>query len=187
MSLIGHIRSIYKGKNLALKIVRIPGALNVVADSLSRDTPSKTEWELHPLDWEWISAWIGPLQVDLMATSVNARLETFVSPFPHPRAAAVDAYMIDWNRWQKAYIFPPHKMLPAIWPLIRMFRGQIILIARVPSTHYLFPSLQHLSRASRSLRHPPRQWVSGKWISDGFHNSLPWTAWLFSGESGERP
>jgi hypothetical protein len=49
-SLVGRIRSVCQSKELTLKIVRIPGSLNIVADSLSRDTISLTEWEVHPLD-----------------------------------------------------------------------------------------------------------------------------------------
>jgi hypothetical protein len=59
-----------------------------------------------------------------MATLFKVQLGTFVSPSPHPRAAAVDVNVVDRNRWQRGYILPLHKMLPVFWALIKLFRGR---------------------------------------------------------------
>jgi hypothetical protein len=44
-----------------------------------------TEWELHPVIFQAITLiWDRPL-IDLFATSLNYKLETFVSPISNPR------------------------------------------------------------------------------------------------------
>jgi hypothetical protein len=63
---------------------------------------------VHPKDWKWFNPWIGPLQVDLMDTIFNAKLKTFVCPFPYPLAAGVHVNMVNWNCWQRVYASPPH-------------------------------------------------------------------------------
>ena len=76
---------------------RISSRLNVVADSLSRDLDSASEWTLPTDLFDRILHWHGDLQVDLLATPLNARLDTFVCPFPHPLAAGVDVLSVRWD------------------------------------------------------------------------------------------
>jgi hypothetical protein len=54
--------------------------MTIIADALSRfRVPVKTEWELHPVIFQAITLiWDRPL-IDLFATSLNYKLETFVS------------------------------------------------------------------------------------------------------------
>jgi hypothetical protein len=70
----------------------VPGNQNLIAGALSRSrVPVNTEWEFHPAIFQAITLiWDRPL-IDLFATSLNYKLETFVSPIPDQKAWAVDA------------------------------------------------------------------------------------------------
>ena len=70
-------------REIQIRARHIPGNLNVIADSLSRrDKAIQTEWSLHPQVFQGIcQVWHKPM-VDLFATSLNAKLPTYVSPVP---------------------------------------------------------------------------------------------------------
>ena len=91
----------------------IPGNLNVIADSLSRrDRAIQTEWSLHPLVFQEIcQVWHKPM-VDLFATSLNAKLPTYVSPVPDDKAWQIDALNISWEALDD-YAFCPVAILPS--------------------------------------------------------------------------
>ena len=48
--------------------------------------------------------------IDLMATELTTQLLMYMSPYPDPRAHAVDAMSCDWKGID-AYLFPPWVML----------------------------------------------------------------------------
>ena len=84
-------------RSLHVQVLRVPTALNVVADALSRVDPLNTEWTLPQTAFEDVLRWAGLLEVDLMACPVNHRLPKWVSAFPHPEALAVDCESFDWS------------------------------------------------------------------------------------------
>ena len=94
-----------------LTVRHIPGNQNLIADALYRfRVPVNTEWEFHPGIFQAITLiWDRPL-IDLFATSLNYKLETFVSPIPDQKAWAVDAMTISWKGIFN-YIFPPLRLL----------------------------------------------------------------------------
>ena len=54
----------------------------------------------------------------------------FVSPFPDPRAAFIDALSIPWSRMGTVYAFPPFKVNPSVLAKIRQSVAlTVILIA----------------------------------------------------------
>ena len=59
---------------------------------------------------------MGSPLIDLFATSLNYKLETFVSPISDQKAWAVDAVTISWKGMFN-YIFPPFRLLHRIWEL----------------------------------------------------------------------
>jgi hypothetical protein len=80
-------------------IVRhVPGNMNLTADALFRfRVPVNTKWESHPVIFQAITLiWDRPL-IDLFATSLNNKPETFVSPIPDHKAWAVDAMTMTIN------------------------------------------------------------------------------------------
>ena len=72
--------------------------MNVMADSLSRDTPIATEWQLPKDLFQRILSWHGPLEIDMMAAPLNSQLPKFIAPFFHPNAEGTDALTMNWNR-----------------------------------------------------------------------------------------
>ena len=77
---------------IQLVVMHIPGHLNVLADTLSRSlAPVTTEWELLQVISNVISLLWGRSHLDLFATSLNRKLDTFVSPVPDPLAYVTEA------------------------------------------------------------------------------------------------
>ena len=99
---------------ISLQARHIPGRLNRLADLLSRpDSVVNTEWTLsHSVTKLIWNVWGRPT-IDLMATYLNNRLPTFVSPFPHDKAYAVDAMSFTWQGMD-GYLFPPWSMIQAV-------------------------------------------------------------------------
>ena len=120
---VGKVRYWMKEKELAINMKRVPGKMNVIADSLSRGGIAPGEWEISERDWQRISAQFSSLEIDMMATPFNNKLEKFISPFPHPRATDVDALGVDWNRWRSVYVFPPLALLPRVVAILEGFTG----------------------------------------------------------------
>ena len=169
-------------KRIYLEPVRIPGSLNVLADSLSRAVPLPGEWRIDPHDWERVSLWKGPFQIDLMATPYNNVLPAFVSPINHPKALGVDVRMLDWDKWESIYIFPPPAMLQWVMERLYSYKGKAVVIARVPQHHPCLPIVQAMMRDKIPLQKPPYQMVLSQRVEDSGHWSCPWTAYLFYGQ-----
>ena len=85
-------------KQAILKACDIPGWLNVIPDKLSwMGQTIKTEWSLHPEDFQIIcSQWHQP-QVDMFATRFNNKIPQFASPVPGPLAWVVDVLSLPWE------------------------------------------------------------------------------------------
>ena len=174
--LYGDILKVLQKKDLILLSRRIPGIRNVLADALSRSYPVATEWELDDRDFRRIQRWAGPLQVDLMATPFNTKLPTFVCPFLHPKAAAVDALTTSWNTWQAAYLFPPSIMIDHLLPQIQAFRGTLVLVLSPQASTIRRTQLQSWAKDSLQLRFPPSQKVGDRMHIAPFSPSAPWIA-----------
>jgi hypothetical protein len=72
------------GLQTVLTVRHVPGNLNLIADALSLfRVPLNTNWELHPVIFQAIALiWDRPL-IDLFATSLNYKLETFNQDMSH--------------------------------------------------------------------------------------------------------
>ncbi|CAG2222302.1 unnamed protein product [Mytilus edulis] len=84
--------------NIFLSVRHVPGSQNLLADALSRSrVPVNTEWEIHPSVFqEIILRWDRP-HIDLFATSLNHKLETYVSPIPDEKAWAEENCIKVWR------------------------------------------------------------------------------------------
>jgi hypothetical protein len=82
--------------------------------------------------------------LDLFATSLNHKLETFVSPVPDPLSFAVDAMSLSWDG-MFAYAFPPFSFLLQVLLKIKQSDCKIILIAPAWPRQAWFPELLLLS------------------------------------------
>lgn len=114
---------------IRLSVRHIPGKLNVVADSLSRAGQIvHTEWSLCPSVFSQICLVFDRPQVDMFATRWNAKLPTFVSPFPDPSAFGIDALSLDWSG-MFLYAFPPTVLVPKVIQKVRDSDCRAILVA----------------------------------------------------------
>ena len=115
--------------HIHLVVRHIPGIFNVLTDCLSRfHNPVNTEWELLQVVFDSVVLrWDRP-HVDLFATSLNHKLETFVSPVPDPLAFAVDAMSLSWDG-MFAYAFPPFRFLLQVLVKINKSYCKTLLIA----------------------------------------------------------
>jgi len=120
--------------------------------------------------------------VDLFATSLNHKLETFVSPVPDPLSFAVDAMSLSWDE-MFAYAFPPFRFLLQVLLKIKQSDCKIILIAPAWPRQAWFPELLLLSCA-RPLKLPFRRDLLSQFKGKVVHprpESLHLHAWLLSG------
>ena len=131
--------------NIDLQVRHIAGALNVVADRLSRQGKSiTTEWSLHPVTFSAICSALGTPNIDLFATEENAKLPVYVSPVPDGRAYAIDALSFDWTNLD-AYAYPPANLLTKILHKAKSQPCKLTLIAPFWCKHSWLWDLVHFS------------------------------------------
>ena len=116
-------------KHWHLSATHLEGVRNVLADSLSRAAPLESEWTLDKASFQFVLGKVPDLQVDLFATALNHRLPLYVSPNVDSRATAMDAMTLDWNRWEKIYLFPPVNLLLKVLDKLRSYKGTAALVA----------------------------------------------------------
>ena len=130
MSLTAEILELCAEWRVTLVPRHLRGVLNALADAGSRDSPVLSEWTLDSTTFRQVARLLPVFpQVDLCATRDNTQLRTFVSPCPDPLAVAMDATVVDWNRWRSVYLFPPTILVSKLIPKLEAFEGMGILIA----------------------------------------------------------
>ncbi|XP_066978322.1 uncharacterized protein [Macrobrachium rosenbergii] len=137
-----------------LSATHLAGVWNVIADSLSRTTPLESEWSLDKKSFAWIYLQVPGLQLDLFATESNHKLPCYVAPNLDPLASSTDAMTIDWNRWQRIYLFPPVNLLMKVLHKLRSFRGRVALVAPNWPKSSWFPLLLELKLTPRPIPNP---------------------------------
>ena len=165
-------------RNVSLSALHIAGELNVVADKLSRKEIIKTEWQLSHNSFHALVSRVGSLQVDLFATPINNKLKDFVSPFPHPRAIAVDAFSLDWNRYNHIYLFPPPNAITRVLRKLRRYKGHGVLIVQFRPAAPWFPSLRRKCEPL-PLELEVFQTVQGTKTFYSQQRFVPWTVYTF--------
>ena len=134
--------SVAAERQIVLRARHIPGRLNRLADLLSRsDQLVNTEWTLAPRVAKSLWSIWGRPTVDLMATHLNNQLPTFVSPFPHELAYAVDAMSFPWQGLD-AYLFPPWSMISEVLTKLHLHNNCLLtaVLPRSPN-RFWFPQL----------------------------------------------
>ncbi|XP_046544816.1 uncharacterized protein LOC124255024 [Haliotis rubra] len=154
-----------------IKARHIPGKVNILADSLSRqDRVISTEWTLNMEAFKLIKEkWETP-SIDLFATARNNRLPTFVSPVPDPTAWAVDALSISWENLI-AYAFPPFKLIPEVLAKIAQHNCVVYLVAPAWPTRTWFTDLLQLL-TDKPLRLPCWENLLSQPKSDRYHKNV---------------
>ena len=78
---------------------------------------------------------LGPCEVDLFASRVNAQLDKYVLWKPVPGAFAVDALSLDWSDF-RALCFPSFRFLPRVIQKLERTEADCVLVAIIS---YLTP------------------------------------------------
>ena len=118
-----------KRRKWHLSAAHVQGVMNVVADSLSRNTAIESEWELDEASFSFIQKKVPNLQIDLFATEFNRKLLTYIDPTIDPKSAGMDALATDWNQWSTIYLFPPFNLIMRVLAKLRTFKGTAALVA----------------------------------------------------------
>ena len=127
-----------------LSAAHIPGKHNILADVASREFQDAAEWMIPTRIFNEITDAWGMPDIDLFASRLNHRLDTYASWKPDPSSSYIDAMMISWsNRF--IYAFPPFSML---WPVIAKFERDcveegIIFIPRWPTQSW-YPTIMKM-------------------------------------------
>ena len=166
-------------RKIYLSAVHIQGYLNVVADSLSRDSPVATEWALPQREFFRLEDLHGShLEIDLFATPLNCKIEVFATTLNHPRAAVVNAFTVDWNCWSQIYLFPPINLLPKVVKTLRSYKGGgLIVFPQLPGAEW-FPFLKNRGRLIQILE-TPSQLVQGHLVEASSMISVQWIGCSF--------
>ena len=107
----------------------IPGRLNVLADSLSRQSQViGSEWTLCSEAFsQLLRQW--PATINLFATALNHRLPVYFSLMVDPQSAGTDAILQSWDGLQ-AYVFPPFSLISRVLAKVRQSWGlELTLVA----------------------------------------------------------
>ena len=138
-----------------IKATYIPGKENIEADFMSRNFTDNTEWTLNPHIFDIICETWGTPEVDMFASRVNHKVDTYVSWGKDPLAIDNDAFTVDWERWELIYAFPPFSLISKCIRKIRKSKATVILVVPEWPGQVWFPKLRK-PFLRNSLRFPPR-------------------------------
>lgn len=149
---------------------------NVEADQESRRLNPDIEIELCPQAFQYIVNQFGQPDIDLFASRINAKCETYVSWRPDPDAFTVDAFTFSWHN-KYFYCFPPFPLILKCLQKIANEHSTGILVFPYWPSQAWFPFLNRLlkseiiflNRAVRSLYrvHLPQEITLGAAIVSG--------------------
>ena len=129
----------------------------------------------------------GPLQVDMFASALNARLPRYCSRVQDPAAWRIDAFSFQWKGF-RGYAFPPISLIPRILRKSWEDQARVVLIAPWWPRRNWFPELVGLlAGPPRTL--PRRPDLIAQPISQTPHprlSALHLTVWPLSGEPAPR-
>ena len=138
-----------KSNNLWLPATHIPGIFNKVADTESRKHEYNLQCKLNEIYFQQIPHWFGKSpEIDLFASRINYQIKPFLSYKPDPEAFAVNAFLLNWNRWF-FYAFPPFCLISRILQKVYFDKAEGIIV--VPK----WPNQPWYSFLSKMLVHKP--------------------------------
>ena len=84
-------------RNNNLTATHIPGKINIETDRLSRTGNDDLEWALDQTIFNMLHEKFPDMSIDLFASRLNAKLQSYVSRYPEPHAFDVGAFSFQWN------------------------------------------------------------------------------------------
>lgn len=131
-------------RNIWITAAHLPGKLNTEADLRSRRFNDRTEWMLDRNVFDSVVHRFGLPDIDMFASRLNKQLDRYVSWYPDPDAENVDAFTIDWSRFN-FYAFPPFCLIAKCLQKIRNDEATgIMVVPNWPSQPW-FPVLQKMT------------------------------------------
>ena len=124
-----------------LSAEHLPGAQNVLADRASRIFDENTEWQLSDSCFRAIFNRFGPFDIDLFASRLNALCDIYCAWKPDPRARFIDAFSVNWNKFHKAYVFPPFSVIMKCLQKLCQDQAQAVFVTPLWPTQPWFPKL----------------------------------------------
>ena len=120
--------------DIYISAAHIPGKHNVLADEASRQFFDAAEWSIPEKIFRSLVNNHGMPEIDLFASRLNYKIDTYVSWFPDPESTYIDAMKIKWSG-RFIYAFPPFSM---IWPVLNKIledkvEKALIVIPRWPT------------------------------------------------------
>jgi hypothetical protein len=162
----GKIKALYKialnlwefaiARDIWLSAAHLLGSLNVHADAASRaDFKYDKEWQLQPAIFQLITSQIGPVQIDMFASRINAQIDKYVAWQPDPDATAIDAFSLNWSSCSHPFFFPPFSLLGRTVQKLATDHAEGIVVAPVWPTQPWYSTLMRMAtHTPRLLRHP---------------------------------
>ena len=121
----------------------LPGKQNTEADHKSRHFNDRTEWMLNNGAFAKIVQKFGKPEIDIFASRLNTKLARYISWLPDPNAEAVDAFTLDWAKFE-FYAFPPFCLVARCIQKIKTDKATGILIVPKWPTQAWFPCLSSI-------------------------------------------
>ena len=141
-------RSIWKWcveRDIWITAAHLPGKQNVEADERSRKFNDRSEWKLNKQEFEKLVGHFGLPEIDLFASRLNTQLDRYVSWLPDPQAESVDAFTLDWSKFD-FYAFPPFCLVSHCLQKIKADKAEGLFIAPNWPTQSWYPRLQAMRK-----------------------------------------
>ena len=135
-------------RKLTLSISHLPGKLNTEADKASREfNNSNTEWSLDQTAFTELKSKLGEPEVDMFASRLNHKTPRYIAWGPDPGAVAIDAFTIDWSKYNLIYCFPPFSLIGKVLQFIQESKVTAILVYPHWPTQFWYPHLLQLMKS----------------------------------------
>lgn len=131
---------VHVDRDIWLTATHIPGILNVEAHKKSRLFNDQTEWSLDLNMFQAITEMFGTPSIDMFASRLNCKVQSFVAWRPDPQAAATDAFTLQWN-YDLLYCFPPFSVVHRVLQKLMTDQARVIVIVPLWPTQSWFSKL----------------------------------------------
>lgn len=125
-------------RNIQIYASYIKSKEKVYADKESRNVNIDTEWELNEKAFRMIKNRFGTPKIDLFASRINKKCETYVSWKRDPGALNIDALTLNWHEYI-FYAFPPFSLLTRCLQKIKKDKARGILVYPVWESQPWYP------------------------------------------------